>query len=264
VREVPTPVPEPGRPLFAGLPPSEEVARDVEALLPYAELLRDLVDRRLYPQAGTDLTAPSDDALFDQALRIVLERMLADRLAALTPAEFAAAYRSVQGDPAFLRALERLADQQRADIARRTALARMQREARVSGRLLLAELEEGETITVGLFDPRHPELAARRFAANAETRPLHRELRVRVVTPAGGEVEVVRDTWVGPIWAEQLRTPLAEPLTRGRLGCGAAAELTVHAPIEFTPQDGAVLRPPQIVGYVETLDGTLLLDGRPT
>jgi len=261
---VPTPVPEPGQPLFAGLPPSKEVARDVESLLPYAELLRDLVDRRLYPQGGADLSVPSDDALFDQALRIVLERMVADRLAALTPAEFAAAYRSVQGDPAFARALERLADQQRAEIARRTALARMQHEARVSGRLLLAELEEGETITVALFDPQHPELAARRFAGNSEIRPLHRELRVRVLRPATGEVEVVRDTWLGPIWAEQLRTPLAEPLTRGQLGCGAAPELTVHAPVEFVPEVGPVLRPPQILGYVETLDGTLLLDGRPT
>lgn len=257
-------MPEPGRPLFVGLPPSDEVARDVEALLPYAELLRDLVDRRLYPRAGTELTVPSDDALFDDALRVVLERMVADRLAALTPAEFAAAYRTVQGDAAFATALERLADLQRADVDRRTRLTRMQHDARVSGRLRLAELDAGETITVALFDPRRPDLAARRFAGNSEVRPLHRELRVRLVVPSDGGVEVVRDTWVGPIWAEQFRTPLAEPLTPGRLGCGGAAEITAHAPVEFTPTDGPPLEPPQIVGYVEALDGTLLLDGRPT
>jgi len=271
-RAVPTPVPDGGSPLFAGLPPTDEMARDVEALLPYAELLRELVDRRLYPRGGTDLTAPSDDALFDQALRVALERMVADRLAALTPAEFAAAYRSVQGDPAFADALERLADQQRAEVARRTALLRMQHEAQVSGRVRLAELDAGETINIGLFDPRRPDLAARRFAGNAEVRPLHRELRVRLVKPAEGEVQVVRDSWVGPIWAEELRSPQAEPMARGRLSCGSAPEITAHAPIEFEPRAGSSpevtrqpsLRPPQIVGYVETLDGTLLLDGRPT
>ena len=251
------------RPLFAGLPPHDAVDRDVESLLPYAELLRDLVDRRLYPSGGAELAAPSDDALFDQALRVVLERMVGDRLAALTPAEFAAAYRSVQGDAAFAEALDRLADLQRADVARRTKLARMQHEARVCGRLLLAELDRDETITVGLFDPRRPELAAKRFAANTEVRPLHRELRLRLIDPAAGGVEIVRDTWVGPIWAEELRTPAAEPLATGRLAVGTGApEITVHAPVTLALDDGRTLQPPQIVGFVEALDGTLLLDGR--
>jgi len=252
------------RPLFDGLPPYDAVEREVGALLPYAELLRDLVDRRLYPSGGTDLSAPSDDALFDHALRVVLERMVGDRLAALTPGEFAAAYRTVNGDPALAEALERLAELQRADVARRTKLTRMHHEARVCGRLLLSELDAGETITVGLFDPRRPELAAKRFAPNVEVRPLHRELQVRVTGPASGEVEVIRDSWVGPIWADELRTPSAEPFARGQLtSAGGAAEITVRAPITLTLTGGVALRPPQIVGFVETLDGTLLLDGRP-
>jgi hypothetical protein len=262
-------VAEQRRPLFDGLPPYDGVERDTAALLPYAELLRDLVDRRMYPRSGTELVAPSDDALFDQALRIVLERMVSDRLAALTPAEFAAAYRSISGDAAFVDALEALAERQREDVARRTKLTRMQHEARVCARVLLGELDPAEVITIGLFDPRRPELAAKRFAGNQEVRPLHRVLQVRLITPAEGRVEVVRDTWTGAIWTDDLRAPLAAPLARGNLGTAAdehaapAPELTVHAPLTFVPEDGAPLRPPQIVGYVETLDGTLLLDGRP-
>jgi hypothetical protein len=255
-------------PLFQGLPPYDGVERDTVALLPYAELLRDLVDRRLYPRPGIDLVPPSDDALFDEALRIVLERMVADRLAALTPEQFAAAYRSVNGDAAFAEALERLADLHREDVERRTRLTRMQHEARVSGRLLLRELDLGEVVTIGLFDPRRPELAAKRFAQNQEVRPLHRVWQVRFRVPGTGAVELVRDTWAGPIWAGDLRTPLVPALTPGRLGEVAgggalAPQLTVHASVTFVPDEGEPLCPPQIVGYVETLDGTLLLDGRP-
>jgi hypothetical protein len=253
------------RPLFDGLPAYDGVERDTAALLPYAELLRDLVDRRLYPGGGTQLTPVSDDVLFDDALRIVLERMVADRLAALTPEQFAAAYRSVNGDAAFAVALERLAALQRADVERRTKLTRMEHEARVSGRLLLAELDAQEVINVALFDPRRPELAGKRFAQNSEVRPLHRVLQLRLLSPDEGRAEVVLDNWCGPLWAAELRTPVVDPFTRGRLGSGAgpAPEITVHAPIAFLPDDGQEVRPPQIVGYVETLDATLLLDGRP-
>src|SRR3954465_1553504 len=122
------------RRLFEGLPSYDDVERETAALPPYAGLLRDLVDRGENPRTGTELVAPSDDALFDQALRIVLERMVGDRLAALTPAECAAAYRSISGDAAFADALEALAERQREDVARRTKLTRMQHEARVCAR----------------------------------------------------------------------------------------------------------------------------------
>lgn len=255
-------------PVFDGLPPYASLDLDVESLIPYAQLLRDNVNRRLYPVGGTDLVAPSDDVLFDDALRTVLERMLTDRLAALSPADFATAYRSVNGDPAFADALERIAAMQRADVERQERLARMRHEATVCGRLRLAELAAGEVIIVALFDPAQPRLAAKRFAGNQEVRPLHRLLQVRMVTPATGEVEVVQDTWTGAIWSQALQTPRAEPLTRGRLGtrpasdpaAAIAPELTVHAPIVLALHDGQVLTPPQIVGYVETLDRRLLLD----
>jgi hypothetical protein len=257
-------VPEP---LFEGLPSYEDLDQDTESLIPYARMLRDIVYRRLYPTGTTALVPPSEDALFDEALRAVLERMVGDRLAELTPAEFAAAYRSVNGDAAFTEALERLADVQRRDIERRTRLERMAQEARVSGRLLLGELGEGELITIGLFDPARPELAARRFSDNLQVRPLHRVLQARIVDPARGEVEILRDTWSGPVWAERLRTPPAEAHARGLLGsapdpdASVAPELSLHAPLTFRPSSGEQLRPPQIVGYVETLDHTTLLDG---
>lgn len=245
-----------GQPVFDGLPPPAELEHDTESLIPYAEMLRDLVYRRLYPDGSTHLVAQSTDELFNDALRAVLERMIADRLAALTPAEFAAAYRSANGDEAFAAALDRLADEQRKDVERRTKLARMAYDARVSGRLRLAEIEAGEVLSIALFDPERPDLAARRYADNQLDRPLHRVLQVRVVDGASGAVEVVGDTWVGPIWAERLRTPPAQPHCRGRLD----SELTLHAPLTLRPEAGDEVRPPQIVGYVETLDHTVLLD----
>jgi hypothetical protein len=257
-------VPEP---LFEGLPAYEDLDQNTESLIPYARMLRDIVYRRLYPTGTTALVPPSEDALFDEALRMVLERMLGDRLAELTPAEFAAAYRSVNGDAAFAEALERLADLQRRDIERRTRLERMAQQARVSGRLLLGELEAGEVVTIGLFDPARPDLAAKRFSDNVQVRPLHRVLQARIVDPASGAAEIVRDTWVGPVWAERLRTAPADPHGRGLLGTAPDAdaaltpELSLHAPLTFRPSSGAELRPPQIVGYVETLAHTLLLDG---
>jgi hypothetical protein len=249
------------------LPPHEELDQDTESLIPYARMLRDIVYRRLYPTGTTELVAPSEDALFDEALRVVLERMLGDRLAELTPAEFAAAYRSVHRDASFAEALERLAELQRRDIDRRIRLERMAQEARVSGRLLLAELGAGEVITIGLFDPARPDLAAKRCTDNQQVRPLHRVLQVRIVDPARGEVEVLRDTWTGPVWAEQLRTTAADSHSRGVLGTAPDADapitpaLSLHAPLTFRPSAGAPVSPPQIVGYVETLDQTRLLDG---
>lgn len=257
------------RPSIEGLPPFEELEHDTKSLIPYAEMLRDLVYRRLYPDGSTQLVTESSDTLFDEALRAVLERMIGDRLAALTPEQFAAAYRSINGDDAFTAALDRLAEVLRRDVERRTRAERMAYEARVSGRVLLGELTPGEVLTIGLFDPDRPDLAARRYRDEQLVRPLHRELQVRLLDPAAGEVEVVRETWTGPIWAERLRSPGAEPLTRGRLGCApagdpaapVAAELTLHAPLTFRPDAGPALSPPQIIGYVETLDRTVLLDG---
>lgn len=258
---------DPRRRLIEGLPPYETLDQDTASLLPYARLLRDLVYRRLYPDGTTSLDAVSNDRMFDDALRAVLEKMIDDRLRSLTPAELAAAYRAVNGDAALAEALERLAAVQRHDIERRTRLARMQQEAVVSGRLLLGELDPGEVLRIGLFDPERPRLAAKRFSDNQEVRPLHRVLQVRLTEPAGGRCEIINDSWTGAVWSQHLRTPALAALTPGTLGTPAPSgeptrpELTLHAPIAFAPDSGdAVVLPPQIVGYVETHDGRLLLD----
>jgi hypothetical protein len=252
-------------PIVEGLPPWETLDQDTASLVPYARQLRDLVYRRLYPDGSTDLGAVSADAMFDEALRTVLERMISDRLAALTPAEFAAAYRAVCGDAALADALDGLAALHEQDLARETRLLRMRREALVSGRLILAELSTGEVLTIGLFDPDRPRLAAKRFSENQEIRPLHRVLRVRLTEPAVGRCEVVNDTWTGALWSRHLQTPLVAPLTPGVVGTQTPdapirPELTLHAPLVFAPDSGEVVRPPQLVGYVETLDGQVVLD----
>jgi len=262
------PSPERRRPLFDGLPNYQELDKDTDSLIPYAELLRDIMYRRLYPDGDVDLIAPSTEAVFDRALHTAMERMIMDKLDALAPAEFAQAYRSVNGDEALAAALDQLAEQRRQDVVRQTQLARMQRESRISGRLKLGELNVGEVLTLGLFDPGRPDLAARRFRDNQQVRPLHRILQVRLLDPEDGEVEVVHDTWTGAPWSQHLRSPLAKPLSRGLLGTRSAIdhndpirpELTIHAPVVLQLNNDVELCPPQILGYAESLDRTVLLD----
>jgi hypothetical protein len=88
-----------------------------------------------------------------------------------------------------------------------------------------------------LTRPARPDLAAKRFSDKVQVRPLHRVLQARMVDQQSGEVEVVRDSWTGPVWAERLRTPSADPLSRGLLGAAPGAdpeaplapELSLHA-----------------------------------
>ena len=241
---------------------------DPQDMAGWAQLLHDIVERRLRPSDRTDLLAPSWDAMFDDALAAVMQEMLASRLEQLTPEQLVAAYRAVRGDDALLDQLTPLLAE-RAEAARREqTILRLNAQASVAGRLELCELDPGETLEIGLFDPTQPRLAAWRFRDNAEKRPLQRVLRVRVTTPASGEVDVISDTWTGAIWADRWRTDSLEPMSRARVGTRLAGstdvlpELTLHAPVVVVLDCGPEVTPPQITGYVRTLDGRLLLDAR--
>jgi hypothetical protein len=249
-----------------GVPPLDESVRD-ESLDGYARLLRDIVYSQLRPddraRHGT-----SDEPVFDEALRAVMERFIADNLRALTPGEFVAAYRSVNDDQHLAESLDALADVHGHAIAREIRFARLRQEASISGRLRLRDLTPDEVLTIGLFDPHRPELAARRHVDDQQYRPLHRVLQVRTVAPDRGAVELLRDTWSGPPWASTMRTRLVESLSHVRIGTLAPsddaaelrAELSLHAPVTIVLESGGLVQPPQIVGYVETLDRQVLLD----
>ncbi len=245
---------------------ASEPSAESAAMTGWAQLLHDVVERRLRPGGPADLLAPSWDTMFDDALATVMQQMVRTRVEELTPEGFLAAYRSVHGDAALLTELDRVVEARAQQARREEALLRLAADARVAGRLRLAALDAGETVDIGLFDPTHPGLAAWRFRANAEVRPLHRELRARITSPATGGVRVVTDTWTGAVWAERWRTPHVEAMAAARLGTplpdatDPLPDLTWHAPVVVVLDSGATHAPPQIVGYVRTLDGRLLLD----
>jgi len=257
------------KPAIRGLPRFENAVPDDESLTGYAKLLRDIVHTHLYPDPSTG--SPSDEPVFDEALRAVMERMIADNLRALRPAEFVAAYRSTNANTnADLAAsLDALADVHVNAVAREIQFAALRQQCSISGRLRLRDVAVDEVLTIGLFDPHRPDLAAHQHRDDEQFRPLHRVVQVRTLGADGrAAVELLRDSWIAPPWANAWRTQLVEPLTRVSLGTlspaedpsQVRAELSLHAPLTIVLPTGAVIAPPQIVGYVETLDRQVLLD----
>lgn len=258
---------EPGRnPLFEGLGPMDE---DVASLLPMAEMLRDAVYRRLYPTGQTELTLPSVDNMFDRAMSAVMERLIELKLDDLTPLEFAEAYTKVQGDEALITRLNEVKAVRQKELERTAELAKIHFEAKTAGRLRLAALPVDEVVSIGLYDSDHPELASKEQAQNIKSRPLHRIIQCRLINPEEGKAEILHDTWYGAVWSDAVRGPGIEPLSKGTLGSRRVTLpdepivpiINIHAPILFRSEQDELFAPPQIVGYVETLDHTLLLNG---
>lgn len=248
--------------------PQQPSAPDnVQALLPLAEQLQRSIDDQLaspdFQEGFTQL-----DTVVNKALQAVAERHIEDAIDQLSPQQFAELYLRVRGDEALAEHLHRLQEIHTELLAREARLATMGREARISGKLRLEHVPADEVLSFGLFDPDHPDLATKSQIDNGRIRPLHRVLQVRLLDPAQGEAEVLNDTWVGPIWAEDKKSPLATPHTLVRLGSrflnreGETLDPTVSLKSPLTiQQPDNVLTPPQIVGYVETLDHQLLLNG---
>ena len=73
-------------------PARDGLSDDAQAMAGWAQLLHDIVERRLRPTGaadlGTDLLAPSWDSMFDDALATVMSQMLEARLERLTPEQF--------------------------------------------------------------------------------------------------------------------------------------------------------------------------------
>lgn len=77
------------------------------------------------------------------------------------------------------------------------------------------------------------------------------------------------DTWQSAVWSQHLRTPALPAFARGFVGSARfgdrlaplRAEPSRHAPLTFRGQGGSQYAPPQIIGYVTSLDLQVLLDG---
>lgn len=257
------------RPSFDGLVQfGSEPDTEVESLIPMAESLRDAINRRLYPTGQTELSIPSIDNLFDDAFRDVMHEQLARKIGALTPVEFAEVYVRINPDQELSTQLEKRRDLVANVLTRQNELARIRETTQVSGKLNLQDLHVSNVITIGLFGADKPQLAAKRYSDNAENRPLQRVLQVRVIDPGCGRVQIVNDTWVGPIWSESQKSPLTEAHSTGILGSRSYTDktsdleptLSLHSPLTFMEDRGELFNPPQIIGFVETLDQQILLD----
>lgn len=236
-------------------------------LLPLAEQLKRSIDDQLtdpdFREGFTQL-----DTVVNNALQTVAERQIEDAVDQLSPQQFAELYLRVRGDEALAEHLDQLKAVHTALLAREALLAAMSAEAKISGKLRLENVPAEEVLSFGLFDADHPDLAGKAHADNGQVRPLHRILQVRLLNPEQGEAEVLNDTWFGPIWAEHKQSPLSTPHTLVTVGSrflsqqGETLEPTISLKAPMTiKQPDSVLSPPQIVGYVETLDHRLLLNG---
>jgi hypothetical protein len=225
-------------------------------MLPLAEELAKAVDARL---RGEEVSTPASiEIAIERALAEAAHGLIAARLAHLSAVEFAELYVRVLGSEALQSQLAELTAIKSAELERHVRIQRIHDEAQASGTFRIEWLRPDEIIKIGLFDARLPELAGKSHAKDEQRRPLHRVLALRTVTPSERKVEVLYDNWVGPVWAEAERTASLAPLSQGTLG----ERLTVQVPPIYTTEQQEC-RLPQIVGYIEMNDGTVLLDGAP-
>jgi hypothetical protein len=229
---------------------------DPDSLLPLAQELTNAVDARL---RGEEVpTSTSIEQALDHALADVAQHLITARLAQLSAVEFAELYVRILGSEALKAALAELTAIKTSELERHVRIQRIRDEAQASGTLRIERLAPDEIIKIGLFDPRLPQFAAKRYAKDGKHRPLHRVIALRTVSPSERKVEVLYDNWVGPAWADADRTANLPALSQGSVG----QRLAVQVPLVFTTDDHE-FRPPQIVGYIEMNDGTVLLDGDP-
>ena len=236
--------------------------RRIGDLLPLAEALHEAISRRLSDDAET---ATFDiDRIIDQAFGDVAKETARERLAQLTPTEFAALYVGLHGEQSLGDLLETMRSLKERQLQREVRLAQMSHEALTTGLLRLELLEPNEVIEVGLFDPSLPHMAARRFVDDPEHRPLHRKIAMRVVGPATGAVRILHDVWTAPVWARSAPGAPLAPHAYGVIGIPGDADLEpvlshrTSMAYRMSGQDEVII-PDQIVGYVEMNSGELLL-----
>jgi hypothetical protein len=227
-----------------------------DSLLPLAQELANAVDARL--RAEEVPTSASIEQALNQALADVARGVITARLTQLSAVDFAELYVRVLGSEALKSQLDELTAIKTAELERHVRIQRIRDEAQTSGTFRIERLQPDEIIKIGLFDPGLPQLAGKSYAKDEKHRPLHRIIALRTITPSERKVEVLYDNWVGPVWADAERTASLPPLSQGTLG----ERLTVLVPLIYTTDDQE-FRLPQIVGYIEMNDGTVLLDGGP-
>jgi hypothetical protein len=250
------------------LSPGDEQER-VRALLPLAESLRESIDRQLAGTVSEGVDVDMDQ-VFTTAFTAVAELIIADRIKDLSSREVAELYARVRGNEMLAQKLDAIEVIHRDEAERELLLLQIALEARISRSLHLTNLRPQETLSLGLFGADKPQVAGHRFAKDGSVRSLHRLLVVRLIDPDEGQVEILSDTWVGPTWALESKTNALPTHQVGQLGTELAVgndtsfEPVLSAQSHFAYRSGVDQQttvPPQIIGYIETGDGRILLDG---
>lgn len=229
-----------------------------KAFLPLAEQLHAAVDG--YIASEEVPSSHSIEKAFDQAFADAAPALIYAKLKELPPAQFAELYVRVLGSEALKTQLDELTAIKSAELKREVRLQSIQHEALTSRTLSLDKLLPDDVIKIYLFSPNDPSIADKKHRDFALRQPLHRVVALRMITPSDGEVEVVYDNWVGPVWARDngYDTPPFPTLSRGTTN----KRISVHAPLSFETANGDQFTHPQIVGFIESADDVLLLDAR--
>jgi hypothetical protein len=179
-------------------------------------------------------------------------------------------YKGRAGSESLQEILAVVAERRANEIARQEAMAALESEVRISGLLQLERLQAGEVLTIGLFNPSQPKKASKSNSNNKNTQ--HLTLMVRLLNPSSGEVQVLSNEWTGPdsdTPSSKRRTP---PLLKDHTviflgtelntpqGSKFERSLTLKTRLSYHQGETPVVTPPEIIGYIETRDGILLMD----
>lgn len=230
----------------------------LQPMQPLAEELERAIMARL--QGEEVPTSISIDQAINQAFADVAPPLITSRLHELSAAEFAEVYVRILGSEALKLQLEELADIKSAELERQVRMEQIRHEAETLGLLRMERLLPDEVIRIGLFNPQlSAEYACKSYAKNKEygqIKPLQRIVAARIIDPQQSQVEIIYDNWVGAVWDQTMKKPGIRPLSHGTLD----DRLQIHTPLKFKSETKD-FQHEQIIGYVETNDGELLLDG---
>jgi hypothetical protein len=222
------------------------------------------------------------DAEMDKVLKAALATEIAGVLSQLPPDEFLSLYESRLGNGDLVQAVKESAVIRQAEIERQSLLERISCEANKLGMLRLENVPQNEVITVGLFSDKPTQASYQFRAINKEVHFEHRRFTFRMIDPPTGYVELLRNDWVGDrtmhptyyydAYIQKYWRPLLSGNQRGNIGTHIIEKyqtviepyISIHSPLSYDfPESGSRRNDTfgEIVGYVVTRDGQLLLDG---
>jgi hypothetical protein len=238
-------------------------------LLNIARLLRSSIDQQL-DSFGEGIVPGSMDPVFDYAFIEVSKVILQERLSNLSNDDLVDLCVQMGNQPELLEMLEQVRAQRSLNLERELSLKAIAVEAERTRKISISSLPADEVINIGLFSSKAPKFAAKRYVDNKLERPFLRTLELRLIDPQNGEIELLNDIWHGPSWREDERATQLPLRARGIIGSASESgagnvfnsDLTLHSQLSFKfGHDQDFTTPDQIIGYVETANGHMLLDG---